>query len=410
MKKLVIASLISALALLWAPTKSLAAGGIYASGGGSKVVGDSFTVTVTASGATFNALEGTISVSGPVSITSFSAGGATWTSIPANGVHFVGMIIPATDSLRVATIKLKATGVGNGAVSISSVRLANAGSDAGSGAGSASFSIAKAPQLATVAVTSSSHPDQNQAYEATTIVLSWDKASGVSAFSYLLDQVATTTPPAKKTSADTTISYPNQAIGTYYFHIRAQNADGWGSTTHFKITIKTPDAKIDDTLAEPKDIKIEKADDFINNIKDGTVSGLKISGIIVPEYLAKITLLPALTLPEGKKLEAIADENGDFSLLIDWPIAAGRYKMTIQGQKELKLTPPKEIIFEISQAKGGSINILTDEDANPPENIISNVAKNTNWRWIITITAGVLIIALIVLLIYLRRRRLHITQ
>src|SRR3990172_4812235 len=173
-KKILSILLISALALLWLPTRSLAAGGIYASGGGSKTVGQSFTVTVTASGATFNALEGTISVSGPVSISSFSAGGATWTSIPANGTHFVGMIIPATDSLRVATIKLKATGVGNGAVSVSSVRLANAGSEVGSGAGSASFSIAKAPDLpGAVKVTSSSHPDPNTPYDATTINLSW---------------------------------------------------------------------------------------------------------------------------------------------------------------------------------------------------------------------------------------------
>ena len=66
MKKfLAILSLISLLVLA-VPNFVRAAGGVYASGGGNKTVGESFTVTVSASGATFNALEGTISVSGPV--------------------------------------------------------------------------------------------------------------------------------------------------------------------------------------------------------------------------------------------------------------------------------------------------------------------------------------------------------
>ncbi|MEI6144722.1 MAG: hypothetical protein WCP91_03945, partial [Candidatus Berkelbacteria bacterium] len=170
MKKLISIISLAAIIALILPIKSFAAGGVYASGGGAKTVGQSFTVTVTASGATFNALEGTISVSGPVSVTSFAAGSATWTSSPTNGGHFVGMVIPATTSLRVATITLRATGVGSGAVSVSSVRLANGGADAGSGAGSASFSVAKAPELpGAVKVTSASHPDPAVAYDLTTI-------------------------------------------------------------------------------------------------------------------------------------------------------------------------------------------------------------------------------------------------
>ena len=409
MRKVISIMLISALALLWLPTKSLAAGGIYASGGGSKTVGESFTVTVSASGATFNALEGTISVSGPVSVISFSAGSATWTSIPANGTHFVGMIIPATDSLRVATIKLKATGVGSGAVSISSVRLANAGSEVGSGAGSASFSIAKAPQLATVTVTSTSHPDPNQAYDLTKIDLAWNKPAGVTTFSYLLDDKADTTPAAKATNANTSISYDNQTIGAHYFHIRAQNADGWGGTTHFKITIKEPDAKVDETLSAPSDIKIEKADNFANNIRDGLVTGVIISGKTEVGFTAKLTLTPAPALPEGKKYETLVDEKGEFSLQTDWPIPAGRYTMIVQGQKEKVLTPATDpIIFEISQAKGGAINILTDDDKNPPKSIVDAVSgKKFSWKVIAGIVVGLLIIGLIILLI-VRQRRKHI--
>lgn len=411
MKKFVSILSISAILLLSVPTNSLAAGGIYASGGGTKTVGQSFTVTVTASGATFNALEGTISVSGPVSVTGFSAGGATWVTAPSNGAHFKGMIIPATSSLRVATITLKGTGPGSGAVSVSSVRLANAGSEVGSGAGNASFTIQKAADLpGAVAVTSGSHPDSNQAYEATTINLAWNKASGVDGFSYLIDQAEGTIPPTKATNDLTSVSYPDKAVGTYYFHIRAHKPDGWGTTTHFKINIKEPDAKIDEQLGKPNDIKIVKSEEFTNNIKDGLVTGVVISGKTEPAYTANITLTPAPALPEGKKYNIIADENGEFSLPIDWPIPAGRYSLTVQGQKEKVLTPVSDAtVFEISQAKGGSINILTDDDINPPKSIVENVsAKGYNWKLISSIIAGVLIIALIAVLIILRRKKHHL--
>ncbi len=412
MKKLITLIIASALFFAVAP-HSLAAGGIYASGGGAKTVGQSFTVTVTASGATFNALEGTISVSGPVSVSGFSAGGATWTSIPANGTHFVGMVIPAITSLRVATITLKGTGVGSGAVSVSSVRLANAGADAGSGAGSASFSIAKAPDLpGAPTVTSSTHPDPTQSYEATTISLAWNKDSGVDGFSYLLDQAAGTTPSAKITDAATAATYTNQAIGSYYFHIRAHKTDGWGATTTFQINIKAPTAKIDPTLAKPTEIKVEKSDSFVNNISDGTFSGLKISGTTLAGYSANIVLVPVPTLPAGKVLSALADKSGKFELNIDWPIPAGRYGLTIQGQKDLVLTPISDTtIFEISQAKGGTINILTDADTNPPKSIAQTVAnKKYNWKLISEITALVLVIGLIVTLIIVRRRKYKIAS
>jgi hypothetical protein len=346
MRKILSALLISVIIGLSLPSKIFAAGGVYASGGGTKTVGQSFTVTVTASGADFNALEGTISVSGPVSITGFSAGNATWIAVPANGVHFKGMIIPATSSLRVATITLKGTDVGSGAVSLSSVRLANAGVDVGSGAGSASFSIAKAPDLpGAVKVTSSSHPDPNAAYDATTINLSWNKDAGVDGFSYLLDQTESTVPAAKTTDAATSATYPDKAIGTYYFHIRAHKADGWGGATHFKINIKEPDAKIDETLSKPSDIKIEKATDFVNDIKNGMVTGIIISGSAEGGFTAKIVLIPTPAAPEGKKYEILADSTGKFLLPIDWPIPSGRYLLTVQGQKEKILTPVSDTII-----------------------------------------------------------------
>lgn len=411
MRKLLAILSLASLVFISTPKSAYAAGGIYASGGGAKTVGQTFSVTVAASGATFDTVHGSISVSGPVSVVSFSAGSATWIAAPTNGGTFDGAFLGQKQtSATIATIKLKGTSAGNGAVTVSNVSLKNAGSVVGTGAGSASFSIAKAADLpGAVKVTSSSHPDPNGAYEATTISLSWVKDSGVDAFSYLLDQAGGTVPPAKTTDANTSVSYPDKAIGSYYFHIRAHKTDGWGTSTHFKINIKEPDAKINEALSAPSEIKIEKAENFVNNIKDGLITGVVISGKTEALYTAKITLTPAPALPEGKKYEVLADESGGFSLPIDWPIAPGRYTLTAQGQLEKVLTPISDpIIFEISQAKGGTINILTDEDINPPKSLVAQVTnKKYNWKLIGSIAAGILILGLIGVLIYRRRKAIR---
>jgi uncharacterized cupredoxin-like copper-binding protein len=365
MKKLLSMIVLIALLMISVP-KALAAGGIYASGGKTITVGQSVTISVVASGATFDTVKGTISVSGPVSISSFSPGSATWIVAPANGATFTGAYLgEKKTSATIATIKLKATDVGTGAVNVSGVALQNAGVVVGSGAGSTSFTINRAlspPAAPTVA--SSSHPDQNVAYEATDVVLSWNKENGVTGFSYAFDHDPTTIPAQKAINAETTITYTKQAVGVYYFHIRAQNGDGWGGTTHFKVTIKEPDAKIDETLGKPSDISIKKATSFENNITDGTVTGIIISGKTEPDYIANISLKPELTLPEGKTLTAATNESGNFELNLDYPIPAGRYSLIIQGQKEKVLTPLSDpIIFEISQYNGGAIHILTDKDA-----------------------------------------------
>lgn len=371
MKKIIATLALFSLIVLMMPTRSLAASGIYASGGKTVTVGQTFTVTVAASGANFNAAQGKISISGPVSVVSFAAGGAsswTWTSAPTNGGTFVGVLLAAgqrISSLTIATIKLKGTGVGSGSVSVSGVALEPS---AGNGAGGTSFTVQKAPDLpGVVTVTSSSHPDQNTPYEATSIILNWDKASGVDGFSYLLDQSDGTTPAAKIIGADTSVTYENQAVGTYYFHIRAHKADGWGSASQFKITIKEPDPKIDATLAKPSNIKIERPDDAINDIEAGTLSGIKISGQTVAGYTANLTLDPVPTVPEGKSLSAIAGNDGKFSITLDYPLKAGLYKLTIQGQKDKVLTPVSDpISFEISLKLGGTINLISKADAYLP--------------------------------------------
>lgn len=410
MKKIIAAIALFGLTIATLPLNALAAGGIYASGGKTITVGSTLTISVVASGATFDTVHGTISVSGPVTVTSFTAGDATWISRPSNGGTFDGAFLgQKKTSFTVATIKLKGNSVGSGSVSVSGASLKNAGATVGTGSGNTSFTVQKAPELpGAVAVTSTSHPDQAAAYEATTIDLAWTKDSGVDNFAYLLDQVADTTPPSTATDANTSVSYPDKAIGIYYFHIKAHKTDGWGPVTHFKVTIKEPEAKIDETLAKPNNLVIKEADNFVNNIEDGTVSGLTISGTTIPNYTANITLTPAPTLPEGKTLSAVADEQGNFTVLIDYPIASGFHILTVQGALLKVLTPISDPVrFEVSQANGGKISILTDSDSQKPAAKVQKWYEKYSQR--VFLIAGITLAAILLLIgvvyfIILKRR------
>lgn len=408
MKKILASISLIALLALVIPSQALAAG-ISVSGGGSKTVGQTFTANVVASGGEFNAFQGSIAVSGPLSVTSFSAGSANWITQPsANGTFSGALLGQKVTSFTIATIKLRATGVGTGSVSVSSVILKNGATTLSTSGGSASFPIQRALELpGAMAVTSATHPDQTVSYEGTSITLNWEKANEVTGFAYLLDQTAGTVPPSTVTDANTTVTYDGKAVGVYYFHIKAKNADGWGTPTHFTINIKEPDPKINDQLGKPSQIEFVKTDAYINNIIDGTFSGFKIIGQTEPNFTANLILDPVITLPEGKTLSVKSDDTGKFELLIDFPIKAGRYKLTVQGQSEKILTPVSDpIYFEISQKLGGQINILTSADEKEPAKVVEQPKKwyeKVDFRLTSTILAGAFIILLAFFLVIIIR-------
>lgn len=364
-------SIVAALFLSIAPVfvePAHAAAGIFASGGGTVTAGERFTVTVKASGTTFDSLQGTISVSGPVEIVSFSPGSATWLpgKSPANGQQFVG-IASATNSLVVARITLRGTKEGSGSVSVGGVKLASKGAIVGTDGGSTSFKINRALQVpGTVKVSSASHPDQNEAYAVPTVELSWDKPSGVTAFSYVFDQDSNTTPAAKETTAETSAKFENQAVGTYYFHIRAKNGDGWGGTTHFKVTIKEPDPTINDTLVKPVIAKIEKLENFQTDLEAGTLTGIVISGTGQPDYTLNLSVTPSFGELPAEALSTKIDTTGNWQLTFEQPLKAGFYTLTAQAQLDKTLSPVSDPVkVELSLAKGGNVQFITVNDAVP---------------------------------------------
>lgn len=369
MKRLFI--FLATVALTTAPfmaQPAYAAAGIFASGGKAVTVGEKLTVTVKASGTEFDSLQGTISVSGPVSIVSFSAGGATWLpgKTPANGQQFVG-IVSKTSSLTVATITLKATGEGSGSVNVAGVKLAKTGQVVATEAGGSGFTVKRAPQLpGQIKVSSSSHPDQGQAYEERTINLSWDKPGNVTEFSYVLDQSAGTTPAAKADGGGTSATYENKDIGTYYFHIRGKNGDGWGATTHYKITIKEPDPKVNETLTKPVIKRVIKHGTFNTSVEEGTLTGIAMGGTAEPNFKVVLTVTPSFGDIPAEKLTTTADAEGVWQILLDVPVRSGFYKITAQGVQDKILTPVSEPIrLELSVGKGGDVRFITEKDVIP---------------------------------------------
>lgn len=382
-------------------TGTALAAGISASGGGNKVVGQNFTITVTASGAEFDSLQGVISVSGPVSIVSFSGGSATWLpgKSPGNGKQFVGIVSP-TKSLTVASITLKGTSEGRGSVSVSGVQLARNGAYVGNSGGSTSFTIGRAPTPpGTIAVSSTTHPDQTVAYEATAIEIQWTAPSnGASGYSTAFNESSDSTPDQKVTTTDTHVTLTDVAIGTHYFHVRAQNNDGWGPVAHFKVTIKEPDAKIDETLTAPTITGVVKNSGFTTDVTIGTVRGFVIQGTggiagytinlafepkdrlptelfqpvavktdVEPESTPTISPSPTTTTTATPTpltpLMATPSADGSWSISIDYPVPAAFYKLTAQGQKDKTLTPVSApASLELTVAEGGDVKLITDAD------------------------------------------------
>lgn len=99
---------------------------------------------------------------------------------------------------------------------------------------------ATAPVLG--ALTSSTHPGETTWYSTSSPALSWSATdtSGITGYSYVLDQVATTTPDGVSEGSAVSKSYTALADGIWYFHVRPINGTGLvGAVVHRAIRIDT---------------------------------------------------------------------------------------------------------------------------------------------------------------------------
>lgn len=86
-------------------------------------------------------------------------------------------------------------------------------------------------------VYSSTNPNQDMWYRDTTASFSWQVPSGITAIQTLLDKSAISTPKIIYDNSVSQKTINGIKEGISYFHIRFQNANGWGPITNFKIKI-----------------------------------------------------------------------------------------------------------------------------------------------------------------------------
>ena len=241
---------------------------------GSYAVGSTFSVNVFvgSSDQAANAASGVISYpSDRLTVTSISKTGSIftlWVQEPSfsnadGSASFEGIILNPGfmgSSGKVLTITFRAKIAGEAAVGFSSGSvLANDGMGTNilTGMHSAQITIesgtepvenssaAPAPSptsavqktLPTPRISSSTHPDPERWYQATTAQFSWSVPSGITAVRLLYGTrpnsaptVVYRPPVSKKTIED----IPD---GAYYFHVQFGNAAGWGPITHFRFNV-----------------------------------------------------------------------------------------------------------------------------------------------------------------------------
>ena len=93
-------------------------------------------------------------------------------------------------------------------------------------------------------ITSTTHPQQNAWYSATTASFDWTIPAGVTSIETLIDKKPDTTPTVAYDRSVSQRTVNDMADGVWYFHLRYMNSAGWGPTSHYKVQIdSTPPEK-----------------------------------------------------------------------------------------------------------------------------------------------------------------------
>jgi len=104
-------------------------------------------------------------------------------------------------------------------------------------------------------VTSPTHPDQDKWHRAQTAVLQWTtEYPSIQGYSYVLNNEPIDEPDNISEGINPEVSYKNLSGGLHYFHIKALRNGNWGGTTHFALKVDaTPPADFTiDILPKPK--------------------------------------------------------------------------------------------------------------------------------------------------------------
>jgi len=268
--KIKIVGLLIGLVFLALPSISKAASLFVSPNSGSYTVGQSFSVGiyVTSSDQPMNAVSGILSYpTDKLQVNSVSKSGSIiglWAQEPsysnsAGTATFEGIILNpgwqgSSGRVLTVTFTAKTAGTANIRFTSSSV-LANDGLGTAilQSIGTGSYGIdvktdTPPPTGETPPVTagtppspdvrSSTHPDQDKWYAKSSADFNWD-ITGMDAVRLLVGDKPQATPIVDYVPAISSKTITELEDGTWYFHVRLRNKQGWGGITHFRFNIDT---------------------------------------------------------------------------------------------------------------------------------------------------------------------------
>lgn len=260
------------IAFFLIPLQADAATMVLSPGSGTYKIGQTFSVGVYvgSSDQAMNAAQGVISFpSNLLEVTSLSKGGSIlnlWVQEPSfsngNGtVNFEGIVYNpgyTGSSGKIISVTFKAKAAGTATVIFSSgAVLANdgAGTNILTGMGKANYTIGggtpsdekppTTPVTPTIPVpgapkvTSPTHPDSAKWYSNNDPQFEWSLTSDITGVSIFADREVATDPGTKSGGRISAKTFTDTVDGIWYFHIRLQNARGWGPATNMQFNIDT---------------------------------------------------------------------------------------------------------------------------------------------------------------------------
>ncbi|MFY9461710.1 MAG: hypothetical protein WAP51_00715 [Candidatus Sungiibacteriota bacterium] len=283
------------------PATAQAASLYFSPSTGSYAVGSPITLNVYVSSAdqAMNAASGVISFpNNKLEVTSLSKTGSIFTlwvqepsfSNSVGMVNFEGIVLNpgfTGSGGKVLSITFKTKAAGNAPLTFSSgSALANDGKGTNilTGLGDANFSIGVvrpgAPEIVTPAeiagtptapeISSPTHPDPNKWYAVKEAKFTWDVSKDVTAVRLLVGRIPQAIPTVTYTTPVNSKEITDLADGSWYFHVRLRNAEGWGGVSHFRFQIDTEKpTRFEISEVQRKDPTDPKAK-FIFDAKDDT--------------------------------------------------------------------------------------------------------------------------------------------
>lgn len=262
-------------------------------------------------------------------------GTASYVGVIPNGI--------TTNSGLVGTITFRAKSTGKAVVSFSATSKVLLNDGQGTEAlvdfGRGEYNIMlKAPEG--VRIYSETHPFPSEWYNNKNPIISWEKDSGVSGFSFVLDNKPSTIPENTINTSDTSKSFENLNDGLWYFHIKANKNGVWGTAGHFLIRIDTaPPADFTPEINYLVAALIATERAFISFFTTDNLSGINHYEVGVIDKSQPVTISPVFVQTEspfqvpltGGKLEAVVraiDKAGnirDVSVAIDLPSPISKF-------------------------------------------------------------------------------------